>query len=181
MKTPYLQIETRQITQDEHDQLNSRYAQQQDLLDRLRLIWDHNAAILKAHGYRVPSDWTGTPTTQVVVEPEADEAMRIIAACCDVWKAIRSKDLFAIANAGIWLGMMLSGEDFRQYQGRNSRQPRSESKRLAREIYFSRDNWRRYIDFENALEKEGIKATEPQARNWYSDFRKEKNTGMFST
>lgn len=91
MKTSYLQIETRQITQDEHNQLTSRYAQQQDLLDLLRLVWDHNAVILQAHGYRVPTDWTGTPTTQDVVEPEADEAMRIIAACCDAWKAIRSK------------------------------------------------------------------------------------------
>ena len=174
MKTPYLQIETGKITKDEYERLTSPYHQQQKLLDRLRLIWDHNAAILQAHGYRVPSDWTGRPATQDVVEPEAVEASRIIAACCDVWKAIFSKDPFAIANAGIWLGMMLSGEPYRQYQGRNGRQPRSVEIMKAREVFRSRDNWQSAKEFIRAVEQNGIRVSRHQGANWFTDFRKER-------
>ena len=175
MKTPYLQTETRAgITQDEYERLNSPYHQQQELLDNLHLIWDHNAAILHAHGYCVPSDWTGRPATQAVVEPEAVEAARIITACCRLWETINSKDPFAIANAGIWLGMMLSGEPYRQYQSRNGRQPRSVEIMKAREVFRSRDNWQSAKEFIKAVEQNGIRVSPHQGTNWFTDFGKER-------
>ena len=181
MKTPFVAVATRDISQEEHDRLTSPYHQQQDLLELLRACWDYNAAILKNHNHLVPSDWTGTPTTQVITEPDAIEAFRVIQACCALWKAIFTKDPFAIANAGIWLGMMTGGDQFRQYQARNSNRPRSDHKAQAREIFQSRTTWRGAKYFISALEENGIPVSQPQGENWYTDFRKEVRKSQFST
>jgi hypothetical protein len=181
MKTPFVAVATRDISQEEHDRLTSPYQQQQDLLELLRICWDHNAAILKDHNHHVPTDWTGTPTTQVITEPDAIDAFHVIRACCDLWQAIRSKDPFAIAKAGIWLGRMESGDVFRQYQARNSNRPRSDHKAQAWELFQSRTTWRDAKDFLSALEKSGIPASLPQGRNWFTDFRKEVRKSQFAT
>lgn len=173
MKTPYLQTEARKITPEEYAQLISPDHQQQKLLDTLRLVWDHNAAILKALGYRVPSDWTGMPATQDVVEPEAVEASRIIAACCRLWETIDAKDPFAIGNAGIWLGLSLCGEPFRRHQGRSGSNPKSVHKIKAREVFRSRDIWQSAKEFIKAVEQNGIPVSPQQGANWFTDFRKE--------
>lgn len=124
-KTPFLSVETHGISQAERDQLDNPYQHQQRLLALLAACWDHNSAILKQHGYHLPSDWTATPMTQNISEPDALDAYRVIQACCDLWKSIISKDPFAIANAAFWLGRMTGKDQFDQYNRRNAGKNRS--------------------------------------------------------
>ncbi len=173
MKRPFVAVTTGESIASEWEQLTSPYQQQQDLLELLRVCWDHNAAILRNHGHFVPKDWTGTPQTLHTDDPSLREAHHVLAACHDLWKAIWSKDLFRIANAGFWLGRMTAGDQFRQYQARISGGPRSEEKEQARAFYQAhRPQSARHFHAALVKEKGLEKVTWEQARNWYTDFKK---------
>lgn len=179
-KTPFLSVETHGISRAEYEQVKSPYHQQQELLALLAVCWDHNAAILKLHGYHVPSDWTATPMTQNISEPDALDAYRVIQACCDLWKSIRSKDPFAIANAGFWLGRMTGKDQFDQYNRRNAGKDRSLPKQRAKFVFNTRQTWPSAKAFMEAVEMAGIPAPSlPQGRKWFSEFRKEAQNSLF--
>ena len=154
MTTPFIQVETHGIGQAERDQLTSPYQQQRDFLATLACIWDHNAAILKRHGYLTPSDWTGIPLVQNIIEADAMEAHRLLQACCELWKCVQSKDPFAIANAGIWLGMMTSGNQWDQFKSRIASYPRSEPKQRAHDLFKSRQQWPSAKVFMDEIERQ---------------------------
>lgn len=165
----FLQIETHPAERE------TPYDQQQRLLATLRTVWDHNAAILVRHGHQVPSDWTGTPTRQEITVPEAVEAWHIIVACCDLWRNLITRDLFAIANAGIWLGIAMSGELFRQNNRRNAQLLRSDAKAKAREVFLSRPSWDKPAQFVQAVRKARIAYGKPDTcRKWLREFEREK-------
>jgi hypothetical protein len=181
----FVDVETREIHQAEFERLQSPFEQQNELLKVLGSAWHHNAEILTRYGYRVPSGspfpWCGTPMKQDIQEPDAIEAFRVIDAVCGLWRAIWSKDTFAIANAAFWLGRMTGGDQFRQYNRRNSRKTRksrSAPKSCAREFYQSRDHWEGgFQAFQKALceaDRTMIEVKETTIRKWWQDFEKKK-------
>ncbi|MBK1723379.1 hypothetical protein [Thiocystis violacea] len=94
------------------------YESQQQLLEVLSRAWNYNAEILRRHGY-VVTKMGAPPVTQDIAEPDAQEAQRVIGAVSEVWRSLFTDDKAAIANAGLWLGIVSSGQYFRKRQAGN--------------------------------------------------------------
>lgn len=171
-----MNVDRRPISKEEAERLDSPYEIQKALFGTLQRGWDYNAAILRRYGYHVPEGspypWSAIPMTQDITEPEAIEAYEVISATCELWRRIGTRDVLAIARAGIWLGRMTCGDTFRQYQRRNSNKERSKIKKRAREIFQSREQWAKASEFMAVLTEHGIETTASQCQKWVTEFRK---------
>jgi hypothetical protein len=157
------------------------YAEQQRLIGFLKAAHAHNADILRSYGYHCPEDLGGLRTHATMTEPKAIEAARVIDAVGNVYRALFRSDKYALANAALWLGVMLGPELFSEYQRKNRKgsktQHVADREDRGREIYAALRAKGQRVTVEvlhNAMQDAGVRGvTWDQARRLLTKLNKE--------
>lgn len=125
---------------------------QQRLFDLLERAHAHNAAILARYGYpcnRAP--WKFRPAAEIA-EPDAMEAADIVDSVGNCYRAWKSGDKAALAEAALWPGMELGPELYRNAIRPARQRAAEESNKVKREKGDSVLDWIHPI-FDRAYDK----------------------------